>query len=253
MKELSRNDLMWMVRRAPRAVIDLMKEKGDKIVCAGGFVRSCITNETVNDMDLFCQSTDDAKQIATQLHESVGKSNHRWFETENAYTVHLRIPVQFIHRWTFDTPLKVVESFDFTIASAAFWYDKEASAWKSVCDEDFYADLAGRRLVYRAPLRNEDAGGSLLRVLKFYQRGYRIPLDSFGEVIARLVRGVDDERLRGLYFNGYDKEQAWAKVLTGLLREVDPLVDAEHIAHLPSLDDENEDSQVVENKEQQSQ
>ena len=44
-----------------------------------------------------------------------------------------------------------------------------------LCNIRFYPDLAARRLVYTSPLRNEDAGGSILRVLKFYQRGYRIP------------------------------------------------------------------------------
>jgi hypothetical protein len=236
MKELSRTDLMWMIRRAPRSVIDMMKERGSKIVCAGGFVRSCITNETVNDVDLFCQSKEDATAFANELYEK-GRSSRAVFETDNAYTVQLRFPVQFIHRWTFATPLDVVQSFDFTIASAAFWYDGESKTWKSTCDDDFYSDLAGKRLVYRAPLRNEDAGGSLLRVLKFYQRGYRIPLDSFGAVIARLVNGVDFNRIN--QWKESDRERQLGTVLTGLLREVDPFIDPEHLAHLPSSGDED--------------
>ncbi|KKK50630.1 hypothetical protein LCGC14_3123090 [marine sediment metagenome] len=70
----------------------------------------------------------------------------------------------------------------------------------------------------------------MLRVLKFYQRGYRIPLDSLGAVIARCVTGIDFEKIDST-------EENYAFVLTGLLREVDPLVDPEHISHLPATPD----------------
>jgi hypothetical protein len=76
------------------------------------------------------------------------------------------------------------------------------------------------------------AGGSILRVLKFYQRGYRIPLDSLGAVIARLMKPVDFDKIIGRT----DQEDQLAKVLTGLLREVDPNVDPTHEAHLPAED-----------------
>jgi hypothetical protein len=145
-----------------------------------------------------------------------------------------------------------MESFDFTIAMAGFWWNptgeeetyiensevktRPAGRWDSICDEHFYEDLAAKRLRYTCPQRNEDAGGSMLRVLKFYQRGYRIPLDSLGAVISRLVMGVDQNAI----VDGAEEtiERQWAKVLTGLLREVDPNVDPEHIAHLPSMGEE---------------
>jgi hypothetical protein len=100
-------------------------------------------------------------------------------------------------------------------------------------------------LVYLQPIRNEDAGGSMLRVLKFYQRGYRIPIDSLGQVISRLMTGVDisrihteqkkfdkDSEIPGLVFD----EQQLSKVVTGLLREVDPLIDPAHVSHLPATE-----------------
>jgi hypothetical protein len=49
--------------------------------------------------------------------------------------------------------------------------------------------------------------------------------------IARLVRGVD---IRVHSIPGLDGELKLAKVLTGLLREVDPNTDPDHIAHLPA-------------------
>lgn len=67
-------------------------------------------------------------------------------------------------------------------------------------------------------------------MLKFYKRGYRIPLDSAGAVVARLVRDV----------RWYSQPEAdVAKVVTGLLHEVDPNIDPNHIAHLASLSDKD--------------
>lgn len=236
MSHLSWHDLQWCLRRAPRPVLDLMKEQGPKLMVAGGFIRSCVAGETVNDIDLFAPSRELAEQFARTL---AGES--RIHESGNAYTVtNCRVAVQIIHRWTFDDPATMLDSFDFTIAKAAFWWDGEN--WRSLCDPRFYQDLAAKRLVYTNPQRNEDAGGSLLRVLKFYQRGYRIPLDSLGAVIARLSSGVDDERMNAARSLNPDRvlthEQLTAKVITGLLREVDPAIDPSHAAHLPAESDE---------------
>ena len=67
--------------------------------------------------------------------------------------------------------------------------------FRSLCSGTFYQDLAAKRLRYTRPARNEDAGGSLLRVLKYYQKGYRIPLESFAGVLTRLISALDPTRL----------------------------------------------------------
>jgi len=151
--------------------------------------------------------------------------------------------VQVIHRWTYDVAEDLVQSFDFTIAKAAVWFDPVVG-WNSMCDETFYPDLAAKRLTYTSPQRNEDAGGSMLRVLKYYQRGYRIPLDSLGAVIARLMSGVEFDKIR----EGREEtqEKQLAKVVTGLLREVDPNLDPSHIAHLPSEAEDDEQPELAE-------
>lgn len=226
MSELTWHDLSWVLRRTPPALLELMKKEGDKIIVAGGFIRSCVAQEPVNDVDVFSPTQADAEKYAQVL-----SKGYPVFKTDNAFTLNktFKVPVQFIHRWTYTKPEDVVDSFDFTIAKAAFWWKDN---WQSLTDSCFYSDLAAKRLIYTSPQRNEDAGGSILRVLKFYQRGYRMPLDSLGAVIARLVAGLDLDAIA----SHSDKEAQMAKVLTGLLREVDPNVDPEHIAHLPSLE-----------------
>ena len=230
MNTLAQHDLIWCIRRMPKQVVELLKKRPNQLTVAGGFIRSCISQEHVNDIDIFATSPDVAKAAAMDLSLVHG---HKVVTTDNAITVCLKpIPVQFIHRWTFASPEQVLPSFDFTIAKACIWYD--GGKWASLADDAFYPDLAAKRLVYTSPEREEEPGGSLLRILKFYQRGYRIPLDSMGAVIARLVKGVDFTKLNEWPAGMWEKQLA--RVVTGLLREVDPDLDPEHIAHLPSLE-----------------
>lgn len=233
---LAPHDLLWATRRLPKAVREMLGKHGPELVVAGGYIRSTITNEKIEDIDLFTTSKQKAQEIAIALGNQQGK---RFKETDNAFTViGYAYPIQIIHRWTFEQPLNIIPSFDFTIARACFWRAQSVCAdvgspavppkWESLADPEFYSDLAGKRIVYRCPIRNEDAGGSILRVLKFYQRGYRIPLDSLGEVMARMMQGVDRDA------GAFRSEEHLAKVLTGLLREVDPMIDPDHITHLPA-------------------
>lgn len=251
MRQLDPQDLSWAIRLLPQQLKELMEEAGPRVVLGGGFIRSSVSGERPNDIDLFCRSKEDACSYATQL-----AGNKKVIETGNTYSVRKvgGFFVQFIHRWTYDNPVQILDSFDFTIACSAVWFAKErlgggdsafygsteAHYWKSLIDDNFYSDLAAKRLVYRSPERNEDAGGSMLRVLKFYQKGFRIPLDSLGAVIARMADAVELKSIEVLPdFDcpsqlGNTTEKRWAKVLTGLLREVDPLIDPTHAAHLPS-------------------
>ena len=81
----------------------------------------------------------------------------------------------------------------------------------------------------------------MLRVLKYYQKGYRIPLDSFGLVIARLIKDIKFECIN----NRNQNEEETAKIITGLLREDDPLIDPTHAAHLESALSLNKDEESL--------
>lgn len=213
MKQLDDMDIRWIVRRLPKPVRDLL-EKSKDVFLAGGFIRSCIANETVNDVDLFTSSKERSSEIIRAL--ANGETIYRSDNAESCKV--LGVFVQAIHRWTFSKPEDCVQSFDFTIARAAVWH--EAGKWLSVCDDRFYEDLAAKRLVYCSPVRNEDAGGSMLRLLKFYQRGYRAPLGSVGAVVARMMQAVKMEEIDR--YQPDQREQQLGKVLSGLLIEVDP-------------------------------
>lgn len=234
--KLDIQDLSWAIRRLPKNLKDLMEQPEwlGRIYVGGGYLRSIVSNEQVNDVDVFVES----KEVAELLAYKLAKEKSDVYTTENAFTIKGQMTVQIIHRWVFNRPEEVSNSFDFTVCCAVIFCknytdfsteDKKTEAtWDSYRDDRFYTDLAAKRLVYRSPVRNEDAGGSMLRVLKYYQRGYRIPLDSLGAVMARLVKEIDQNKV------DLKDEKAVAKLLTALLVEVDPAIDPGHLAHLPS-------------------
>lgn len=212
MRSMNEYDLASVVRCLPAPLVDMLKKQGKSLFVAGGFIRAIVANERWNDIDLFCGD----KAVAETLAKQLGKT----FDTDNAYSVRVMgQQVQFIHRWTFSDPASCLDSFDFTIAKAAVWFD-QTTGWNSACDDSFYTDLAAKRLVYCSPKREEEAGGSMLRVLKFYQRGYRIPLDSLGAVMSRMVMKIDFEKITATSDEAI--ECRVAKILTSLLYEVDP-------------------------------
>lgn len=234
MRELNKQDLSWAVRLLPLPVKDMMEKYGPRLVLGGGYLRSTVSGEKPNDLDLFTRSPEESKIFADELGSVPGRKR---YDTENAYSV--RLPgqgfVQFIHRWTFQSPHTLLDSFDFTIACAAIWVNKSGK-WTSLIDDSFYEDLAAKRLVYRSPIRNEDAGGSLLRLLKFQAKGFRSPLNSIAAVIARTLKDWPDDI--GTY-----AEYDMALEITKRLVLVDPQVDPTHEAHLPSTEETDADIQ----------
>jgi hypothetical protein len=214
MNELYPEDVQRIVTSLPKDVVQLLK-KNPGLFLAGGFIRARIAGEEVNDIDIW-GSSDEQLNIAAQLFAA--QRQVRVMSTQNAHTILTRgqTPVQFITRWKFDNPEACCESFDFTIASAAIWYSDRQ--WHSYCNERFYRDLASKSLTYMTPVRNEDAGGSFMRLQKFIAKGYRISPGNLAKVTARLLRGIR-------YDDFLSKPEDWqAQVILGMLREVDPLI-----------------------------
>lgn len=239
MSQLNNRDLARVIRNLPKDVRDMLKENPGMLV-GGGFIRANFCGEKPSDIDCFGVSAEQLKAAALKL--QIGRFCSKLHETKNAISIFAppRFHVQFITRWLFVKPEDALASFDFTVAMALVWWDpskadidisdeaqdlrKSNAGWVSAVHPDFYADLAAKRLVYTHPQRNEDAGGSLMRVRKFLERGYNIQAQSLAGTIARLVIGVDEARMEGARREGDTTEMVWTKVLTGLLREADPLM-----------------------------
>jgi len=209
MKTLTHTDLRLVISRLPKDVQKLMNSNSE-LILAGGFIRSTISGEKPSDIDLFGPTIDFQKRMAATL---TTERKGRMHETPNAITVLSppRMPIQFITRWTFGAFSDCIQSFDFTVCKAAIC--KLGNIWTSCIDDNFYADLAARRLVYTFPTREESPGGSMMRVIKFLKRGYNIQPESLAGVITRILTAIEGD---------VHKIDTW-KIVAGLLREVDPL------------------------------
>lgn len=233
--ELHKYDLRHVVERLPRDVRDLLSDHPRKLFVAGGFVRAVVAGEKPSDIDIFGGDPEWLENVARGF--MARRPGARLHKSKNALTILSpeRMPVQFITRWTFEDDVgdgsrarrksaqeKLADSFDFTVCQAAIWRNGNQSnrPWRSITGPRFYSDLAARRLHYTVPRRIEEAGGSLLRVIKYIQRGYSIQVESLAQVVARLNSAVTPERVPG----GAGDEIGVAAVYAGLLREVDPML-----------------------------
>lgn len=211
---LTENDVKFVVSRLPADVRSLIIASNGRICVAGGFIRAVIANEEPSDVDLF---GDDAAYLRTKASQiAIGRDAARMHTSPNAVSVISpeRLTVQFITRWVYSRNEDVINSFDFTVCAVAIWY--KDGAWQSACTDRFYQDLAARRLHYTSPVRDEEVGGSMLRVIKYLKRGYVIQVDSLGAVIGRIVEHVKSRT------DTDTKSEDIQLVVTGLLREVDP-------------------------------
>jgi hypothetical protein len=233
MKQLLQEDLRLVVSRLPKDVVSLMKR--ETLFVGGGFIRETVAGGKVNDIDFFGPSVADLKRIAEGLGQL--RSVKKVCTTKNAITIlgMGRLPVQFITRWVYDQPQLVAESFDFAMCQAVVWYDKKGGHWDSLVSERFYEDIAAKRLTYTFPKRDEDAGGSILRVSKFLRRGYNISPENLAGVLSQLMGKVDTDSV--IWRDGV---KGRASVITGLLREVDPLTVIDGIEMRGDDEDEEE-------------
>lgn len=224
MTELARHNLESAVRRIPKDLRRLMAAHAGKLYLGGGFIRAVVAGEPVSDIDLFGPSKRELELMAKELQIARGGPEKcRLHTTKNAITVisQGRVTIQFITRWVHQTPEEALASFDFTVCQAMVWMDPKSDLsplWTSACAPEFYTDLASKRLRYTHPVRDEEAGGSLMRALKYQRRGYVLTIGTLAGVIARMMKKVRQSNQR------QDSEESQAQVIMGVLREVDPLL-----------------------------
>jgi hypothetical protein len=236
---LTPSDLNFILTRCPKDILKLLKDNAGELFLAGGFIRSTIAGDKVSDIDLFGTSAEKLLQIAKDL---TLERKGRFFKTDNAITVLAppRIPAQFITRWVFSSGCyeaiaeMLIKSFDFTICQAVIWAEeivfdtpeekgKKKYVFHSRCSSHFYSDLAAKRLVYTFPQREEEAGGSFMRVIKFVKKGFNVQAPTLAGVTARIVSKLYLEKDMTYRHDGTIDEKWVAQVMVGLLRQVDPL------------------------------
>lgn len=171
-----------IIQALPSVVRDAFEHSDLRFYLGGGFIRAIVADEKPSDIDLFVPDQGTANALATFIAEcSIEASIHR---SANAITIRgLGRPIQIITRWTYTSASAIIDSFDYTLAQAVLW--KEGGEWLTLVSAAFEEDVINRRLVYTRPIRDEEKAGSLVRLFKFYKRGYTPTLNTVADVCAR--------------------------------------------------------------------
>lgn len=133
---------------------------------AGGALTSAFTGMPINDVDFYFKSKEDFMEAVAEAYD-----NQLWCvaATDRAVTfVYKDNVVQLMHFDFFPTAEAVFDAFDYTVVMAAYDIDNQSF----VFHEDFFKHAAQRFLRFHSGTRYPY--GSLMRVLKYQDRGYKI-------------------------------------------------------------------------------
>lgn len=133
---------------------------------AGGALTSAFTGKPINDVDIYFKTKRDfIEAVGNAYDESMWCVS----ATDRAVTfVQNDNIVQLMHFDFFPTAEEIFDAFDFTVAMAAYDIDKK----EFVFQDDFLKHASQRYLKFHSGTRYPY--GSLMRVLKYQQRGYTI-------------------------------------------------------------------------------
>lgn len=142
---------------------------------AGGCLRSFLVGEKPKDIDIFSNNPEKVISYLSEndkFKKAFGNDFFQNFKYNN-------LTYQVIKKYTYETPQDTIDSFDFTIISAAFYKDE------LVLHDRFYLDNAQKRLVVNKlpfPL------SSMKRSLKYVSRGYAMcPVN-----LSKILRAINE-------------------------------------------------------------
>ena len=160
---------------------------------AGGALTSAFTGLGINDVDIYFKNKEAFIEAIQQAYD---ESLWCVSATDRAVTfVRDNSVIQLMHFDFFETAEAIFDAFDYTVCMAAYDIDKE----DFVFHEDFMKHAAQRFLRFHSGTRYPY--GSLMRVLKYQQRGYtigksdllriglclqRVPLESWDDLAAAI-------------------------------------------------------------------
>lgn len=196
--EAIKTELAARVRRSlPTPVITSMRTHG--LFMAGGYLRSTLVEEKPADIDLFGPDEDTMNRAIEDFLDTNEKATIG-FRSRNAVTIYLQgSKIQFILADCRPTLIETVMSFDFTICQAGIMITDEG-AMEMVITDDFLNHTSKNLLRYTRPVRNQEPGAPMRRMLSFVARGFKPDFKSIASVSAILMQGTEEARVDPYYY-----------------------------------------------------
>lgn len=186
---LNQSDVTRVIGRLPKETTDAWKDIYDPVsapvALAGGFIRATIAGESTQDIDLFVGGPNTAELLSRKIRDYAPAGSLSYDRSENAITLKgLKYVVQIIFKFPFDRVEQLLSGFDYSIAKAAIEWNKANRTWVSTTVDNYYCDLAAKRLTYSD---SPNPGGSVARLLKFTRLGYTIDQESLAKLLTRFA------------------------------------------------------------------
>lgn len=188
-----------IVRCLPPEVKEILMDRGHQLIVAGGFCRDVMTGRPAKDIDIFAISEPimkDAIDSFGVLHTWARKQTANSVTFEEFFPTDESVPVQFITRVYYPDHIDLIHSFDFSVCQiGVYWQpgDTGYSQWVGICSDLFWRDIFSETATYTDPERDEDPGASLLRLVRFAGRGYKINEKDIAAVTGRFVSTLTGE------------------------------------------------------------
>lgn len=146
---------------------------------AGGAILSIITNQEINDIDLYFKTIDDAYEFYLR---EIDNGYYCFCETKKSLllTASNTVKLNLVLFDFFESPQAIFDSFDFTVCKAAF------DGTDFYFDDSFWGDVASRRLVYTPSFKFPLS--TALRIKKYEKRGYKISRNEFIKIILQITQ-----------------------------------------------------------------
>lgn len=203
-ESLESNDIRRVIRYVTPQVRESLKKLPGKVILAGGLIRAIVGGEAVHDIDLFLDPSNKTDEACPDS----------WLNIRERRDKHYQIgDVQLIWRYNFRDATELLESFDYTIAKAAIWFD-EKQGFQGICHERFYRDVARKMLVWDCD-RDYERIEAIPRLIKFVRYGYHIEPEQLAQTVVRTCLSLDldngfegmKKQLQNVYVEGgTDKE-----------------------------------------------
>jgi|WetSurSiteA1Bulk_404760.scaffolds.fasta_scaffold00002_33 hypothetical protein len=174
-------------------ILDIIREA--PVFLSGGYIRDVLCGVEPNDIDLFLFDILDRRYTIDLIGNKLKSIYLKKLETRhtvNAINFTIKdeyAPKEFKYiqliTCNAGSPIRVMETFDFSICKASIWYDSK-KGFLSVIGGNFYEDIKERRL----RVEYFDLPGLLERTIKFVNRGYRIYAEDLTSIIEVATRKI---------------------------------------------------------------
>ena len=172
----------------------------DSYIC-GGYLRDLLIGKEPHDIDIFFTIPNEQKrwekieQITSKLLQS--KKMQLLSRTENAVTIGWKAhpPIQLVAKIGEESLEDILDHFDFSVCMVGtqiYRYSPE----DIYATPRFYTDMLNKQLYYTG---SSHPGASLIRLVKFMQKGFTPDLTSLYDLINDIHDSEDDDLIAGFY------------------------------------------------------